>query len=411
MFWPLTTACLWVGLELIHQLIALKFIAFPWFVLGYTQYTLTYLIQISIFTGAYGVSFVIVFTSVVAGFFCTKQNQVLKSFYTILAVCVLVFVLSLGYKTIKDQLNYIESAPKTLRIALMQPYTHKLYIEGNNEDVVYTIAGQMEALKNKRASFVIWPESSLPGDLANSEYLDYIKEQNQDLNTWQLFGGNETFGDDWYVGAVLTNKTGIEDDYKKTKLVPFGEFLPFQNLLGWFYKKHNISSFTGDYKEGVNPGKVLSIEALDVSSAQKEEFNFGTEICFESIFPSIYRKQAANGADFFVNISNDGWFGESAAPYQHLRANVFRAVENRRPLLRSTNTGISAWIDSLGRIRFSTGLNKQESSVFNFSVKDRDQKTFYTRHGDVFGYICLILAMTMIIVSIVFGEDEDEYGN
>ena len=409
--WPFTTACFWVGLEILHQIIAVKFIAFPWFVLGYTQYNFSYLIQVSSFTGVYGVSFVVIFTSVVVGLLFTKQSQILKSFYFILSVCILVVVLSLGYKTVKDQLNYIEYNPKILRIALMQPYTHKLYVEGRNEDVVYTIAGQLEALKDKKAAFIIWPESSLPGDLDNSEYLDYIKEQSKALNAWQLFGGNETFEGTWYVGAVLADETGIVDDYKKTKLVPFGEFLPFQSLLGWFYKKHNISSFTGNYEQGVNAGKVLTISASQPDNKEKEDFNFGTEICFESIFPSIYRKQAANGADFFVNISNDGWFGETAAPYQHLRANVFRAVENRRPLLRSTNTGISAWIDSLGRIRFSTGLDRQESAVFNFTIKERDQKTFYTTHGDLFGYICLLLALTGIIISVVFGEEQFDDGD
>lgn len=410
-FWPITTACFWVGLEVLHQIIAVKFIAFPWFVLGYTQYNFSYLIQISSFTGVYGVSFVVIFTSIIVGFLFTRQGQILKSFYCILCLCVLIVVFSFGYKTVKDQLNYMTYSPKTLRIALMQPYTHKLYVGGRNEDVVYTIAGQLEALKDKKAAFIIWPESSLPGDLDNSEYLDYIKEQSQSLNAWQLFGGNETFEGTWYVGAVLANETGIVDDYKKTKLVPFGEFLPLQSVLGWFYKKHNISSFTGNYEEGVNPGKVLTLNAAQPDNETKEDFSFGTEICFESIFPSIYRKQAANGADFFVNISNDGWFGESAAPYQHLRANVFRAVENRRPLLRSTNTGISAWIDSLGRIRFSTGLNRQESSVFNFTLKERDQKTFYTTYGDLFGYICLLIAITGIIISIVFGEEELEDGD
>ena len=214
-----------------------------------------------------------------------------------------------------------------------------------------------------------------------------------------------------YVGAVLTDETGIIDDYKKTQLVPYGEFLPFKSLLGGYYDKHNVQTLTGDYQAGTNPGKVLSLTATQPDSKEAEDFTFGTEICFESIFPSVYRKQALNGADFFVNISNDGWFGQSAAPYQHLRANVCRAVENRRPLLRSTNTGISAWINSLGKIKFSTGLDKQESSVFNFVFKDRDQKTFYTKHGDVFAYICLLLAVTVIIICIVFGESESRYGD
>ena len=216
-------------------------------------------------------------------------------------------------------------------------------------------------------------------------------------------------GEEQYVAAVLVNEDGINDDYKKTQLVPFGEFLPFQGLLGGFYEANGITSLTGTFSAGKEPGKIFSIMADVPGKNKKAEYQFGTEICFESIFPSIYRAQALSGADFFVNISNDGWFLVSAAPYQHLRANVFRAVENRRPLLRSTNTGISAWIDSLGKIRFETGLDKQESSVFNFVFKDRDTKTFYTTHGDLFAYICLALAVPLVIFSMVFLSVRNEY--
>ncbi len=418
--WPFSVACLWVGLEILHQLIALKFMAFPWFVLGYTQFEFIHLIQISSFVGAYGVSFIVIFSSLVLGFIFLDINRLLKYFYGVLAICLVLFVISLGHKIIKEQLNYMNSSPNTLRVALMQPYTHKLMISGHHEDVAYTIAGQLEALKGKKAALVIWPESSLPGDLLNNEYMDYIIEQSTSLKTTQLFGGNEVIDGKDYVGAVLVNDTGIIDNYEKTQLVPYGEFLPFKGILGGLYESKGITTFTGDFKTGNEPGKIFNILA-DISTAvkgktsnktKKEEISFGVEICFESIFPSVYRKQALSGADFFVNISNDGWFPvDGAAAYQHLRANVFRAVENRRPLLRSTNTGISAWIDSLGKIRFSTGLDKQESSVFNFVFPDRDTKTFYTSHGDIFAYICLAIAVTLVIVSIVFLNGRDEYGN
>lgn len=407
--WPFAAACLWVGLEILHQLIALKFMAFPWFVLGYTQFNFIYLIQISSYTGVYGVSFMVVFTSLVCGYLVLRMNRVLKVFYFTLAFCLMLFVLSFGHKVIKEQLNYMQASPHTLRVALMQPYTHKLYVEGRYEDVVYTIAGQLEALKGKNASFVIWPESSLPGDLLQNEYMDYVKEQSASLKAWQLFGGTEEIGSEQYVAAVLVNETGVVDEYRKTELVPFGEFLPFKFLLGGFYEKNNITSLTGVFKAGSEPGKTLKISASEPGKTKKEEYTFGAEICFESIFPSVYRAQALNGAEFFVNVSNDGWFLESAAPYQHLRANVFRAVENRRPMLRSANTGVSAWIDSLGKIRFETGLNRQESSVFNFVFKDRDTKTFYTLHGDVFAYGCLAFAAALVIFGIVFLSVKNEY--
>lgn len=409
LLWPLACACLWVGLEILHQLIALKFMAFPWFVLGYTQFNFLYLIQISSYTGVYGVSFVVIFTSLVAAYMVLRINRTVKIFYFILAFCLLLLTVSFGHKVIQEQLRHIQSSPKELRVALMQPYTHKLFISGYDEDVVYTIAGQMEALKDKKAAFVIWPESSLPGDLLSSEYMDYIKEQSKELNVWQIFGGTEEIDGEQYVAAVLVDEEGIADDYKKTQLVPFGEFLPFQGLLGGFYKANGITSLTGTFSAGKEPGKIFSIMADAPGESKQTQYKFGTEICFESIFPSIYRAQALSGADFFVNISNDGWFLVSAAPYQHLRANVFRAVENRRPLLRSTNTGVSAWIDSLGRIRVETGLDKQESLVFDFIFKEGNTKTFYTSHGDLFAYICLALAALLVMFGMVFLRARNEY--
>ena len=407
--WPFACACLWVGLEILHQLIALKFMAFPWFVLGYTQFNSLYLIQISSLAGAYGVSFIVAFVSLTAGYLFVRVNRAAKFFYVILAFCLILFAFSYGHKVIREQLNYINSSPNTLRVALMQPYTHNLFINGYDEDVVYAIAGQMDALKGKGASLVIWPESSLPGDLLNSEYMEYIKEQSAALEAWQIFGGTEIDGGEQYVAAILVNEYGINGDYKKTRLVPYGEFLPFTGFLGGFYARNNITSLTGSFTAGKDPGKIFSIKTLSQKDKKERYYQFGTEICFESIFPSVYRAQALSGADFFVNISNDGWFLKSAAPYQHLRANVFRAVENRRPLLRSTNTGISAWIDSLGRIRFETGLDRQESSVFNFVFKDRDTKTFYTTHGDLFAYLCLALAASLVILSVVFLSVRNEY--
>jgi len=129
-------------------------------------------------------------------------------------------------------------------------------------------------------------------------------------------------------------------------------------------------------------------------------------VCFESLFPAVWRAQAKAGAQFFVNISNDGWFPGDAAPYQHLRINILRAVENRRPLLRSTNTGVSAWVDALGNVKFETALNKQETVLLSFTFQPKAGKTFYTKYGDVFAYICAVLALTFFIFCAVWLRDD-----
>ncbi|MBO7605638.1 MAG: apolipoprotein N-acyltransferase, partial [Elusimicrobiaceae bacterium] len=208
-----------------------------------------------------------------------------------------------------------------------------------------------------------------------------------------------------YVGAGLFNENALIDSYQKNKLVPFGEFLPFQNVLSGFYRDKGITSLTGNFSEGTDLGKILNLSLNETS------YPFAVNICFESLFPEIWREQAKEGAQFFVNISNDGWFLKTAAPLQHLRINVFRAVENRRPVLRATTTGYSAWIDSLGKLRFRSGqLFEQETAIFDFKFQTRNKKTLYTKYGDIFALICVFLAFSFWGVAVAFFIQET-YGN
>lgn len=398
---PLAGACAWVSFEILHQYFAYKFMAFPWFVLGYTQFENIPLIQISSVTGVYGVSFLMVFFGLSMAYISGRVNKFFRIIYFILPLACMILAYSYGNKTVKEQENFIQTNPQKIAIALMQPNTHATLLEGYTEDVVYMIAEQVTSLKNKKVDFIIWPESSLPGTFQKGDFYDFMLYVSKELQVWQLVGSASEKDGVEYVSAGLFNENGLKDIYNKNKLVPFGEFLPMVGVLQSLYEKYGISSFTGTFAEGKDPGKIMDLTIKNENEKQKT-YLFGTEICFESLFPSIFRAQALSGAEFFVNISNDGWFLDTAAPYQHLRVNVFRAVENRRPLLRATNTGISAWIDSLGKIKFQSQLNKQETAVFNFAFQPRTSKTFYTGYGDIFGYICAAVALTVLVVGMVF---------
>ena len=399
---PLAGACAWVALELAHQLIALKFMSFPWFVLGYTQAGNTALIQISAFGGAYAVSFlVMIFTlgmAVVAG---AKARMATRILWLILPLILIAGSLVYGERAMRRYSRFLDSNPQKLSVALMQPYTHKLMFEGYEEDVVYTIHEQASALAGKHIDLIIWPESSYPGSYEDPDYYKFLQDISaKNNNAYQITGSWHAGEGGDYVSAALFNKDGFLDVYNKTKLVPFGEFLPWHRHLKQFYDKYEISSFTGTFITGAEPGKLLEININD------KIFRVGANICFESLFPSVWRAQAKEGAQFFVNISNDGWFLDSAAPYQHLRANIFRAVENRRPLLRSTNTGISAWVDALGNIKYETALNKQETALINFAFQPKAGKTFYTVYGDIFAYLCAFLALSVFIYCAVFLSED-----
>lgn len=401
---PIAAAAAWVAFEFLHQLIAYKSLGFPWFALGYTQFENLQLIQISTITGVYGVSFLVAFFGLSFGLIASIKNRAMRITYFVLPLALLSGAFFFGASAIKAQEGFAYSKPQTLSVALIQPNTHMRMVRGEEEDVFFIIAEQVEPLKEKKLDLIVWPESSLAGSFTDEIYGNFIRELSAKTGASQITGSYYIEDGSEYVSAALFDQNGIVDVYNKIKLVPFGEFLPFYGLLKTLYTKNNITTFTGDFKEGETPSKTLPFTlpppAETLLKAQK--FAIGTNICFESIFPAVWRAQALNGAQFFVNITNDGWFLDTAAPYQHLRVNVLRAVETRRPILRVANTGISAWVDSIGKIRFQTQAHKQETALFDFTFQPRTSKTFYTINGDIFSYACALLALTLTVFAIAF---------
>ena len=180
-----------------------------------------------------------------------------------------------------------------------------------------------------------------------------------------------------YNSAYLVGPdTTVLGRYDKIHLVPFGEYIPLRHLLFFLDK---LVAGIGDFRSG---------EAYTVMAIPQGRF--AVLICFEGIFPDLVRHFVRHGAQFLVNITNDAWFGYSPASYQHLSMVVFRAVENRLPIVRAANTGISAVIDSTGR------LSQQTDLFVRTWIKARitpaaGATTFYTRWGDLFAYGCVLV--------------------
>jgi apolipoprotein N-acyltransferase len=195
--------------------------------------------------------------------------------------------------------------------------------------------------------------------------------------------GREDVQPDLFNSAVLITPDGKwTARYDKNHLVPFGEYIPFQSMLSF---AKSLTHEVGSFKAG-HDRKLLS---LGKSHA-------GTFICYESIFPDEVRLFADNGADLFINISDDGWYGETGAPGQHLNMARMRAIENQRWLLRSTNTGITAAIDPFGRVVMSAPRNVRAYMQAPFAYVT--EKTFYTEHGDWFPILCVIISLLALIV-------------
>ena len=149
----------------------------------------------------------------------------------------------------------------------------------------------------------------------------------------------------------------------------------------------------GDYQSG-EEYTIFKVQ----SSKLKAQGSFGTLICFEVIFPDLVRRFVMNGADFLVNITNDGWYGKTAASSQHIAMVAFRAVENRISVVRAANTGISSIIEPTGKITKETEIFTRTYVSGEINIGST-QKTFYTRYGDIFAYICSIVTILLILLS------------
>jgi apolipoprotein N-acyltransferase len=237
---------------------------------------------------------------------------------------------------------------------------------------------------------VIWPESPAPFFINDARFHQTLSVIATEAHVYVLAGtlGVLRDGDisQLYNSAELVAPNGDWlARYDKIHLVPFGEYVPFQDMFS-FAKK--LTKEVGDFVPGTQ--RVV----LPVHS-----YKLGTFICYESIFPDEIREFARDGAGLLVNVSNDGWFGETGAPGQHLRMARMRAIENNRWVLRSTNTGITATIDPYGRIVQQARRNVRVALDMPYGVVT--DTTFYTRHGDWFAWFC-VMACAIIAVLALF---------
>ena len=184
-------------------------------------------------------------------------------------------------------------------------------------------------------------------------------------------------GPAYYNSAYLVTPEGHAGErYDKVHLVPFGEYVPLKGILSFAGK---MVAQVGDFSAGER-GRTLAWK--------EDKAPIGVQICFEIIFPGLSRSLAKNGAGLLVNLTNDAWFGRSSAAYQHFSMAVFRAVENRRSLIRCANTGISGFIDPVGRVVAQTSLF--ENAVVDRNVPEHRELSFYTRFGDLLAVVCLL---------------------
>ena len=236
---------------------------------------------------------------------------------------------------------------------------------------------------------VVWPESPMNFAYgADAQLREMIATFAKANNAVVLLNSQEVAPNNGiYNSAVLVNQQGsLVAQYDKIRLMPFGEYVP---LPRWLPGAGLIRGIVGDFTAGSNYG-LMPVGTLRA----------GVFICIESAYPSIARTFTAEGADVLINISNDGYLGPTAVMRQHLGNAVFRAVENGRPLLRITNTGITAFITPSGEVRDATQGFRQDVRTWRIA-RNGSAPTFYAKHGDVFAAGCSILGFLIFLFSLM----------
>jgi apolipoprotein N-acyltransferase len=413
---------LWVSLEYIRS--NLSFLALPWGLLAHSQHQYPTVIQIASITGTYSLSFLIVmvnaalaalFSSYLPIFQAKKipPNLHLKKgegFFPLIGdgkAALIVTSAFLVFLTIfYGQLTVSKSIiGDRIKISVVQgniDQSKKWDAQYAQEIMkIYTELTQ-EAAKDQPA-LIIWPETATPGGV-NQDMRLYMEVRNiaKKAGTHLLIGssqqqkiaGKGKKDLKYFNSAFLISpepKAVKNQRYDKIRLFPFGEYLPFQEFIPW-------SSFGVPNMIGYVSGKEFTVFALP-------EFRFGVTICWENVFPDLFRQFIKNGAQFMINITNEAWFGRSAAPHHLVSISVFRAVENRVFVVRCANTGVSCIIDPYGRIidrvRDEKGQDIFIRGVIGGWVTPLETRTIYTQYGDLFPWVCMVVSAAFLLAACV----------
>ncbi|HXJ04476.1 MAG TPA: apolipoprotein N-acyltransferase [Candidatus Acidoferrum sp.] len=396
----ITLACigapfLWISLEVFRT--RLPEISFPWNLLGYPASANIGLVQLTTITGIYGLSFLVAAFNALLAWCAAGTTYPAKRRLTILLGAAL--LLSMGmlagpHFVPKAQSNHTARAVQ-LNFPEVEEYPSNWFgMHGSDLDEIQRLSLASAA---SHPDLLVWPEAPAPfsyqdvqfAHLASSLATRFGHPFIAGVVEWkpETVSGGETSHTIMapYNSALMFDAQGRRVfSYDKMHLVPFGEYEPFPLI-------HRVVSNVSSEVGGFRKGTAYSVGRFS------NGYTFGVFICYEAIYPGEIRRFAANGAQLFVNISNDGWFGHSAAAEQHLRMARVRAVENRRWIVRATNSGITASIDPYGRI--VRPLPRDVRAAADLPYDFRTDKTLYTRLGDWFAWLCVIVSGILLVLT------------
>ena len=404
---------LWTALELA----AARITSVPWDQLGYSQVDNLALVSIAPVTGVYGISFLIaLFNSIFAVVFLPSDQTRRWRFHLVswaLIVLMAYFFLRPPTRPPAPTSTYAVLLQPNIQVAADSNWTGDEW-HGNLswllQQDAQTCTPAYSGLPRRGIQpptpdcsantpppgIVLWPETASWFQSDQPRTLDAMRTLATTAHAPVIAGMAGPGGD--YNSALFVLPDGsIAGRYDKIHLVPFGEYVPYEKL--FFFAKtltHQLSH--------LEPGHDRNVFRTDGSGVPGEParrgggHTFGTVICYESIFANEVRQFTLNGAQVLVNLSDDGWYGDTSAPWQHLQMTRMRAIENRRWLLLDTNNGITTVIDPWGRVTFSAPRHQLTSLIARYGY--RSGLTFYTRYGDLFAYLCCAVVVAALAAAL-----------
>ncbi|MGH9163626.1 MAG: apolipoprotein N-acyltransferase [Vicinamibacteraceae bacterium] len=383
-----TAPAVWVATEWVRGVLLS---GFPWVLLGYSQTDVLPIAQLASVTGVYGLSALAAASSAAIAWTLYSRT---RHAWTALAVVGLVALLVAVWGRARMAAGEWTSKGDPLTVGIVQgnvPQDQK-WDRAHAVEIFDRYLRLSRQAVQRGAKLVVWPESSTPFQFEDEPVgRQMIAEVASEGGAHMLIGSSEIVraqgeAPRYYNAAFMVSPRATEETpvYRKMHLVPFGEYVPFRQLL--FFVRPLVEG-VGDF----TPGDAVTI--LPVGTAR-----ISTAICYEIIFPSLAREAVAGGSELLTTMTNDAWYGRSSAPYQHFEQARLRSIEQGRYLVRAANTGISGIVDPYGRVVMRTPLFQSRMAVGD--VRLITDRTLYSRTGDIFAYACLLLTALLAVVSV-----------
>lgn len=380
---------LWVAVEFARERVT----GFPWNLLGTAQVDNLSLSRIATITGVYGISFEIMLVNVAfaAAFLVPGKKRAPLLFASLAAAIVLQTGRLIDAPALPSDRNAVLLQEN---IPVEANWTRDQFNDTLHELADVSISAAPVNSDSPAVSLIVWPESPAPFFTGDPLFREAISQLARRAHTWVVTGaiGSNPINQGGVSASQVFNSAALIDPsgnwtarYDKVHLVPFGEYLPFPQLFAF---AGGLTKEVGEFKAG------SSRTPLDAGGT-----HLGVFVCYESVFPGEVRQFANNGAQVFVNLSNDGWYGDSGAYAQHLNQTRMRAIENNRWLLSATNTGVTASIDPYGRIVARLSRKKRAALVAPYALTS--VTTFYTRYGDWLAWLCAIISAGALFMRFI----------